>query len=273
MKETPHILVIDDEQVIIDGVRKACSLENYSLDVALTVTAATEKISKNYYSIILCDIMMPDGDGFQVLNEIQIRNIDSAFIMMTGYSTFENAVTSLYRGAFDFIPKPFTVDELLSSMYRANRYLQIKEGQRHSAEENQRVELFYVECPSKYFRLGHSSWLFEETDGSVLVGVCDLFLATIDSIAGLDLLEPEDEIGQGISCLTIKSGDERTHKVHSPISGRIIDVNKNLKSACSLIEKDPYFEGWVYRVIPNDLGYEFKNLIPCSSDGMRLRSS
>jgi len=107
----------------------------------------------------------------------------------------------------------------------------------------------------------------------VLIGVCDLFLATIDSIAGLDLLEPEDELGQGISCLTIKSNDERIHKVHSPVSGRVIDVNKNLKSVPSVMEKDPYFEGWVYRVIPDDLGYEFKNLIPCSSDGMRLRSS
>jgi YesN/AraC family two-component response regulator len=273
MSETPHILVIDDEQVIIDGVIKACSLENYSLEAVLNVTAAMEKIAKHQYSIILCDIMMPDGDGFQVLNEIQERNIDSTFIMMTGYSTFENAVTALYRGAFDFIPKPFTVDELLSSLYRANKYQQIKEKQYQSAVDNNPTELFYVECPSTYYRLGHSSWLFEETDGSVLVGVCDLFLKTIDSIAELELLEPEDEIGQGISCLTIKSNNERIHKVHAPVSGRIIDVNKNLKSVFGLIEKDPYFEGWVYRVIPNDREYEFKNLIPCSSDGMRLRSS
>jgi len=273
MSEAPHILVIDDEQVIIDGIMKACSLENYSLDVAINVKAALEKISKNYYPIILCDIMMPDGDGFQVLNEVQARNIDSAFIMMTGYSTFDNAVTSLQRGALDFIPKPFTVDELLSALHRAKIYQQIREKQRRSVGDNRPMELFYVECPPKYYRLGHSSWLYEETDGSVLVGVCDLFLETIDSIAELDLLGAEDEIGQGISCLTIKSNNERIHKIYSPVSGRIIDVNNNLKSNPSLIEKDPYFEGWVYRVIPNDLGYEFKKLIPCSSDGTRLRSS
>ena len=49
--------------------------------------------------------------------------------MMTGYSTVENAVNSLYHGAIDFIPKPFTVDELLSSVYRANKYQEIKKKQ------------------------------------------------------------------------------------------------------------------------------------------------
>jgi glycine cleavage system H lipoate-binding protein len=208
--------------------------------------------------------MMPDGDGFQILKELQSRNIDSALIMMTGYSTVENAVNSLYRGAIDFIPKPFTVDELLSSIYRANKYRQIKEKQKRSSRDNQEDELFYVECPTKYYRLGHSSWLFEESDGSVLIGVCDFFLATIDSVTEIEFLELEDEIAQGISCLTIKSTDERLHKIHSPVSGIIIDVNKNLKLISNLIEKDPYFEGWVYRVIPHDLGYEIKNLVPCS---------
>jgi FixJ family two-component response regulator/glycine cleavage system H lipoate-binding protein len=272
MNKQSNILVIDDEKVIIDGVIKICSLENYSIDAALNVTTAIEKISKKYYSIIICDIMMPDGDGFQILNELQTKNIDSALIMMTGYSTVENAVNSLYRGAIDFIPKPFTVDELLSSIYRANKYQQIQGKQKLSSKNNKKVELFYVECPTKYYRLGHSSWLFEEKDGSVLVGVCDFFLATIDSVSEIEFIDLEDEIAQGISCLTIKSTDERIHKIHSPISGRIIDVNKNLKLVSNLIEKDPYFEGWVYRVIPHDLGYEIKNLVPCSSDRMQIRT-
>jgi YesN/AraC family two-component response regulator len=272
MNKPANILVIDDEKVIIDGVVKTCSLENYSIDTALNITTAIEKISKNYYSIIICDIMMPDGDGFQVLNELQSRNIDSALIMMTGYSTVENAVNSLYRGAIDFIPKPFTVDELLSSIYRANKYQQIKNRQKQPSTDNRKVELFYVDCPAKYYRLGNSSWLFEERDGSVLIGVCDLFLKTIDSVTEIEFLEPEDEIAQGISCLSIRSSDERVHKIHSPVSGRIIDVNQNLKLISNLIEKDPYFEGWLYRVIPNDLGYEIKNLVPCSSDRTQIRT-
>ena len=117
MSNPADILVIDDEQVIIDAVVKICKLENHNVDAAINVKTAIEKISKNYYSIIVCDIMMPDGDGFQILDELRNKNIDSALIMMTGYSTVENAVNSLYQGAVDFIPKPFTVDELLSSVF------------------------------------------------------------------------------------------------------------------------------------------------------------
>ncbi|MBI5475462.1 MAG: response regulator [Ignavibacteriales bacterium] len=271
MNQTSNILVVDDEKVIIDGIIKICSLEDYSIDFAMNTSAAIEKLSKNYYSIIVCDIMMPDGDGFQVLDALKSKNIDTALIMMTGYSTVENAVNSLTRGAIDFIPKPFTVDELLSSLYRANKYQQIKKKQNSHSNGKSDIELFYVECPARYYRLGYSSWLFEEKDGSVLVGACDFFLATIDSVAEIEFLNAEEQVMQGISYLTIKTTDGRMHKIHSPVSGTIIEVNENLKSNPALIEKNPYFDGWIYRIIPRDLGYEIENLIPCSSD--RLQSN
>lgn len=273
MTKSADILIIDDEQVIVDAVIKICSLENYSAEAVLCVKHALEKIQKHKYSIIICDIMMPDGDGFQVLNELQLKNIDVPLIMMTGYSTVENAVNSLYQGAIDFIPKPFTVDELLSAVFRAKKYQAIKEKQKQSFVKNKPVELYYVDCPTRYSRLGHSSWMVEERDGSVLLGVCDIFLKTIDNVVEIDFLENEEEIAQGISCLTIKSSDDRLHKILSPISGRIIEVNESLKSFPSKIEKDPYFQGWVYRIIPSDLGYEIKKLIPCSSDRMEFRAT
>ncbi len=266
MSKTSDILVIDDEQVVIDAVIKICSLDNYSVETASTVTQALEKISHNKYGIIISDIMLPDGDGFQILDELRNRNIESAIIMMTGFSTVENAVNSLYKGAIDFIPKPFTVDELLNSVFRANKYQKIKVRQEQMSMQKRNGEILYVNCPAKYFRLGYSSWMFPERDGSVLIGVCDLFLKTIDSVKEIEFTESESEIVQGISCATITSGDERVHKILSPVSGRIVEVNNNLKANCSLIEKDPYFEGWMYRVIPMDIGYEQKLLTPCSSD-------
>lgn len=266
MSKSTNILVIDDEQVIIDAVVKICKLEDYSLDSALSIAEALEKISRNIYEIILCDIMMPDGDGFQILEEIQTRYNNTLVIMMTGYSTVENAVNSLYNGAVDFISKPFTVDELLSSIYRARRIKLLKEKRKQILSKTESIEICFVDCPTKYFRLGSSSWLVEERDGSVLVGVCDIFLKAVESVIEIDLLMPEDELIQGISCMTIKSENDRIHKVLSPISGRVIDLNEKLKINPKLIEKDPYFEGWVYRVIPADIEYELKKIVPCSSD-------
>ncbi|MBL7996760.1 response regulator [bacterium] len=266
MTKSTKILVIDDEQVIIDAVTKICSLENHQVDFALGVRSAIDKISQSYYSIIICDIMMPDGDGFQILDELRNRNVDSALIMMTGYSTVENAVNSLYQGAVDFIPKPFTVDELLSSIFRANKYQEIKKRQTDLSAQNNPSGFLYVSCPAKYLRLGYSSWMFQENDGSVLIGACDLFLKTIDSVRDIELLASEEEIVQGVSCAVIKSGDDRAHNILSPVSGRIIEVNHNLNLNTNMIEKDPYFEGWIYRVIPADIAYEIKTLVPYNSD-------
>ncbi|HCY74864.1 MAG TPA: hypothetical protein DHV28_03005 [Ignavibacteriales bacterium] len=266
MNRTSDILVIDDEQVIIDAVIKICSLDNYSVDTALDVKTATEKITKNYYPIIICDIMMPDGSGFQILEEIRRKNLRSSLIMTTGYSTVENAVNSLYKGAIDFIPKPFTVDELLSSVYRANNYQRIKEKQKQLYLQKLNDEVLYVPCPSKYLRLGYSTWIFQEREGSVLIGVCDLFMKTLEATQEIEFQDTEDEIAQGISCASLKCSNDRNHKILSPISGRIVEVNEKIKKYPSLIEKDPYFEGWIYRVIPANLDYEIKYLISCSSD-------
>ena len=115
--KTSDILVIEDEQVVSDAVIKICSLENYSVDTAPNIATAIEKISKNNYEIIICDIMMPDGDGFQVLDELNDKNNESAVIMMTGFSTVENAVKSLYKGAIDFIPKPFEFKDWNTSLF------------------------------------------------------------------------------------------------------------------------------------------------------------
>ena len=116
MKKETIILIIDDEQVILDAVSKIALSEGWEVDTVLNVKDGLNKLKINKYSLILSDIMMPETDGFQLLEELYAKQIDIPVIMITGYSTVENAVKSLYKGAIDFIPKPFTIDELVSTM-------------------------------------------------------------------------------------------------------------------------------------------------------------
>ena len=267
MNKEFDILVIDDEQVIIDAVLKICSAEGYKVDSSLDAKDALKKIESNRYKIFLCDIMMPDIGGFEFLDEINKRKLNSYLIMTTGFSTVENAVKSLYNGAIDFIPKPFTVDELVSSIYRGIKYYEIQNAIKLSKNKSNDESIFYVPCPAKYYRLGYSSWAYEDQTGSILIGIMDLFLKTIDSIFEIELLKIDDEILQGNSCMQIKSEkDEMIHQVLAPVSGRILERNESVINEMSIVEKDPYFKGWIYRVIPSDSEYELKQLIPCSSD-------
>jgi glycine cleavage system H protein len=186
--------------------------------------------------------------------------------MTTGYSTVENAVKSLYSGAIDFIPKPFTTDELLSSVYRGLKYGEIQNRILSDQSGEKGHSLIYVPCPAKYYRLGYASWLSVEREGSVKLGVTDMFLRTIENISSVTLIETDNEIIQGSSCAQIKSENEVINYVLAPVSGRIIESNEELLHNMSILEKDPYFKGWIYRLIPTDIEYQLKHLTPCSSD-------
>ncbi|NOX88138.1 MAG: response regulator [Calditrichaeota bacterium] len=256
-----HLLAIDDEPVILDAIKKIGAAEGWRVDTAADATSGLHLVQKHVFDLCLCDIKLPDLDGFGFLDELRRMNVDLAVIMTTGYATVENAVQSLELGAIDYLPKPFTVDEVLSALYRGFRYVELISKLR-SAKPG--LDSMIVPCPIQYRRLGYGSWCFIENDGSVKIGVSDLFLKIVDPIRALRLQPVESEITQGFSCAEVEADDELVHPVMAPISGQIISVNQKLEQDPSLTEKDPYFEGWLYTIIPKNLNYELKYLTACN---------
>lgn len=261
MSNVFDILVVDDEQVIIDSVVKIAKLEEVTIDSALNVPAALEKLETNKYNLIFSDIMMPEMDGFQFLQEISVRKITTPVIITTGYSTLDNTVKALYYGAVGFIPKPFSFDELSSIIKRGLRYSELLKKM-----EEDSSTLFFIPCPPKYRRLGFSSWMSENFDSTALIGTTDILLKLIESVDKLELMNVDDNLKQGNECAKIYAEDGLVHTMYSSVSGRIIEVNEKILTNPKLIEKDPYFEGWIYRVLPSDLENEKSQLISCSSD-------
>lgn len=268
MKKEIKILAIDDEQVILDSIKKLCSAEGWLVDQVLDATVAIRKLSEHDYDLIICDIMMPEMDGFEFLEYLRKNEIATPVIITTGFSTVENAVKSLYTGAIDFLPKPFTFDELISCVGRGLKYSEIQKLSKTPQFDSDSIDssLSFIPCPPKYKRLGYSSWAYLEDDGSVKIGLMDLFLRTIEPMEKIDLQDIEDEIVQGMSCYQITTADQLVHDVLAPLSGRIIRRNEEVVKNHTLVEKDPYFKGWIYTVIPANLDYETKHLVPCSSD-------
>lgn len=268
MFKDEKILVIDDEQVILDAVSRIASAEGFNVDSDNDASSALKKLSHKEYSLILCDIMMPQMDGFTFLDELQKRKILTPVIMITGYSTVENAVKSLYKGAIDFVPKPFTFEELNSSINRGIKYFRIQKGIEDAKFRNDKASLLYVSGPPKYKRLGNLSWMNLVFEGVAVIGATDLFLETIEKLTNIELMNLEEEIIQGDCCATLTTDDELTHRLLSPVSGRIIERNERILSDINLLEKDPYFEGWIYKVIPSNMEYDLKYLVTFASDRM-----
>jgi len=266
MNKKAKILLIDDEQVVLDAVSKIASLERWEVDTVMNVKDGLDKLSRYKYELILSDIMMPDKDGFQLLEALYSEQNNIPVIMITGYSTVENAVKSLYNGAIDFIPKPFTYEEITSSICRGLEYREIQKKVAEAQKSGKDESIIFVTCPAKYYRLGYMIWMNLEYEGSAKIGVTDLFLETVENISKIDLVENDDLLIQGTTCAKFETDDSLTHNCLAPLGGRIVERNEKIISDPTLLEKDPFFEGWLYRIIPSDIEYDMKYLIPCSSD-------
>jgi CheY-like chemotaxis protein len=266
MATVSDILVIDDEDVVLDGVTRICTAEGFSVQKARDGATGLRVLEQHPCRLVLCDIMMPEMDGFQVLDQVQRRFPDTPVIISTGFSTVENAVRSLYAGAIDFVPKPFTADELISCVTRGLHYREMMNLRRSGEAAGNDPRLFTVPCPSRYSRLGYMSWVLPETDGTALIGVTHAYARTVDQISGIELIAEQEEVVQGIQCAQVRTASGLVHNVLSPVSGKVIRRNPGIEADPHVVDKDPYFEGWLYRVIPSDPDYELAHLTPCGAD-------
>ena len=252
MNKKQDILVIDDEYTVTQAVAKICGAEGMTVATAGLASEALQKLESNEFRLILCDIMMPELNGFQFLEELAHRGIHTPVVMMTGYSTFENAVKSLSSTCtVAYIPKPFTADELLAIVQCSLRCSQLLD-EADSASLTRRGAMSYVPCPANYYKLGYISWVLMEDEGTARIGVSDLFLKSIEGIREFDLSTPGEELLQGIPCGEVMTLDDLKHEIMCPLSGQVLEVNDSAKSNPSLVEKDPYFRGWLYRILPTN---------------------
>lgn len=112
MSEAKRILVIDDDEMICDLLKETFQRKNYEVEVVLKGKEALERIRENRFDLVLSDIRLPDISGMRVLAEIKKEWPDLGVIMITAYGSIKNAVKAMKQGAFDYIPKPFELDEL-----------------------------------------------------------------------------------------------------------------------------------------------------------------
>jgi len=120
-KESTHknILVIDDEVAVNNNIRKTLAKNDYQVDQAVTKEEALERIAAHPYKLILLDLKIPGVRGLELLKAIRDSNPEAKVIMITGYASIETAVEATRLGAIDYLPKPFTPDEIRNATEKA----------------------------------------------------------------------------------------------------------------------------------------------------------
>ena len=114
----PRILVVDDEQSIVESLSVLLKREGFQVSTALSGKEAIDKLSDTP-DVVLTDIRMPNVSGIDVLSETRARNPDTAVVLMTAQASLTSAIEAINQGAFYYVQKPFTNDELLAILRKA----------------------------------------------------------------------------------------------------------------------------------------------------------
>lgn len=256
--ETLNILVVDDEYGMRRGAEHALrdlvlSLPDINGEVRFDVrTAATGKeletfLDEGRTDILLLDHKLPDAAGLDLLEGIGKRSLDLLTIMITAYATLEHAVTATRRGAYDFLAKPFTPEELRGAVRKAARHLILQRQARRLAEEKRQVRFQFISVLAHEMKApiaaieGYLQMIRERAMGESLASydrMVDRSLIRIEGMRKLisDLLDMTAiESGQRQRTLTAvdfaEAARQSVENVKAEAERRSIDIQLNVPSS------------------------------------------
>ncbi|HNW31620.1 MAG TPA: response regulator, partial [Caldisericia bacterium] len=155
MPEILKVLVVDDELGIQKGCQRVLTEYKFTLpdvedEISFEVVTtgsgeeALEILEKNPQDIVLLDYKLPGMTGLDVLSIMAEKKIETMAIMITAYASLETAVVATKQGAFDFLAKPFTPDELRSVIKKATKNLILQRQAKKLAEEKRQVRFQFI---------------------------------------------------------------------------------------------------------------------------------
>ena len=112
-------LLIDDDQIVLDSVRRILTEEKFEVETTLSSGKGIELALGNDYDIVLTDVRMPDIDGFTVVYTIKEAKPNIPLLVITGYASVRSAVEAMKLGATDYVQNPFTPDALVTKVTSA----------------------------------------------------------------------------------------------------------------------------------------------------------
>ncbi len=252
--EKVKILIVDDEQIVLDSIKRILKKEEtLEIHSALSAVKALESMKNIHPQIILTDLMMPEMDGLEFLRKVKEFDSKILVIMITGYATINTALQAMQSGAFDYIAKPFTREELRRVIERATTLVQ------SLVTSNVKMP-FQNEIISNIKGVGQYSWMMMNDEGLVVLGIERALLFSFGKIQTIYLPSVGDEIRQGSVYFQIFSSDLRTQAVLSPLNGTVVEVNNLVLKNPDIALQDPYGEGWLIKIKPSNFESDMKAL-------------
>jgi len=112
----PSILVMEDEMSVAKGLEIVLNEEGYAVDLAMTGRDALDRFSQKEFDLLVADLRLPDIDGLDVIRHVKSRRPETGVVVITGYASVSSAVDAIRLGTYDYLPKPFTEDDIKAAV-------------------------------------------------------------------------------------------------------------------------------------------------------------
>ena len=183
-----NVLVIDDELTVCRSCQKILGEEGYDVSMTLKAREGLEEAKKRNFDLVIVDLKMPDMDGMSVVEAIRKERPNTQVIIMTGYSTVASAVKGMKLGAADYIPKPFTPDEMTLAVKKA-----LQEKKRKAKEKDSGILINKEAITAILARAAEDEEFAERVSDSNLDALSEYDLGPEEKAALVSVLHPSDE--------------------------------------------------------------------------------
>jgi len=249
-----RILVIDDEEIIHVSLRRILRRQGHEVEAVLSAKEGLDRLYESRYDLVISDLMMPEMNGIQLLQQMKQDRIRIPVLMVTGYPTISTAVKALRLGAVDYLAKPFTRQELIGPVNRALRRSAESQtaatmtGDFPTIADGLKAPSVELNPGDTYFLREHS-WAVFRQDGAMDVGIEASFLGSVGTIAAIEAPHDGDLVEQGYVSIKLTTESGEVHSVFTPLSGQVVEVNSE-----AFERPDSVTAGtWIVRVLPTRL--------------------
>lgn len=264
MSTQPAILVVDDEEVVCKSCDRILSDEGFRVETSTDVLRGLQMAEGNDYAGILLDIRMEKMDGLEFLKRLRGKKPDVPVIIITGYPSPQTRKVSMRWGASDYIPKPFTPEEVSESVKRVAQWAApVNETSPADVMEKTVAQKAPAEAlrPAPWrFESGHphfldETWVRRCEDGQACLGA---FLPRLHDkhIDKVVLPRPGDVVHQGLPLGALLMDGREWWSIPSPLSGTVTEVHQAVARSPEVLWEDPFDSGWIVRVRPGRLDDE-----------------
>lgn len=261
-----RILCVDDEEIILDSLRKVLVLDGYNVDTVETGQEALGLVQTRDYDFVFTDLKMPSMSGTDVAKSVKHLRPDIDVVIITGYATVESAVECMKHGAMDYIEKPFTEDELR----RFVKHALIRREDRIQKQLKPRVHVSGSaaagRAPEGEFSIpggalissGHC-WASLSEDGTARVGLDDFAGKLLGRVDTIELPEVGKSVKAGDPLFSVGQNHRHANFL-APLSGKVVKVNTALRDDPESRQNLSYGQNWVCVVEGEDLDAELPGL-------------